>query len=76
MYIVFTLLLDGPIGASLWDGTKSYLDNRRLNVHIALFIEPFGTNKVSTCIDLIPRNLLAALFLTKNMYFLLFLQKS
>ena len=56
------LLLDGPIGASLCDGTNPYHGNRGLNVHIFAFSGSFQTNKVSNPIVLIPREPLEVLY--------------
>ena len=63
-----------PIGASLCDGTNSYLDNGGLNVHIYVFSGLFLINKVSNPIVLIPRNPLEEILFAQNTYFLLILQ--
>ena len=76
MYIVFTLLLDGPIGASLWDGSNSCLDKRGLNTHLIVLRRSILTNNVSIPIVLITRNPMGVLFLGENVYFLLFLHLS
>ena len=72
--ITSSSLLDGPIGASLCDGTNPYHGNRGLNVHIFAFSGSFQTNKVSNPIVLMPRDLLEVLFLALKTYFLLYLQ--